>query len=71
MLKNRVLRRKFGPKRVEITGEWRKLHIEEHNDQSSPSNIIRVIISKRMRWAGHVTRMEGEERCIQGSGGET
>jgi hypothetical protein len=60
---NRVLRRIFGPKRDEVTGEWRKLHSEElHNLYSSP-NIIRQIRSRRMRWAGHVARM-GEERKV-------
>jgi hypothetical protein len=58
---NRVLRRIFGPKRDEVTGGWRKLHNEElHCLYSSPS-IIRVIKSRRMRWAGHVARM-GEVR---------
>jgi hypothetical protein len=53
---NRVFRRIFGPKR-EVTGGWRKLHNEElHNLYSSPS-IIRMIKSRRMRWAGHVARM--------------
>jgi hypothetical protein len=57
----RVLRRIFGPKRDEVTGEWRKLHIEElHYLYSSPS-IIRIIKARRMRWAGHVVRM-GENR---------
>jgi hypothetical protein len=61
VFKNRVLRRIFGPKRDEVTGEWRKLHNEElHNLYSSP-NIIRTIKSRRMRWAGHVARM-GEYR---------
>jgi hypothetical protein len=51
---NRVLRRIFGPKRDDVTGGWRKLHNEElHNLYSSPS-IIRMIKSKRMRWAGYV-----------------
>jgi hypothetical protein len=51
---NRVLRKIFGPKRDEVTGDWRKLHNEEfHNLYSSP-NIIRMITSRRMRWAGHV-----------------
>jgi hypothetical protein len=54
---NRVLRRIFGPKRDEVTGDWRKLHIRElHNLYSSPG-IIRQIKSRRMRWAGHVARM--------------
>jgi hypothetical protein len=53
-----VLRRIFGPKRDGVTGRWRKLYNEElHNLYSSPS-IIRIIKSRRMRWAGHVTRME-------------
>jgi hypothetical protein len=61
---NRVLRRIFGPKRDEVTRGWRKLHNEElHNLYSSPS-IIRMIKSRRMRWAWHVARMGGEEECI-------
>jgi hypothetical protein len=60
---NRVLRRIFGPKRDEVTGEWRKLHNEElHNLYTSP-DIIRQVKSRRMRWAGHVARM-GEERKV-------
>jgi hypothetical protein len=60
---NRVLRRIFGPKRDEVTGEWRKLHNEErHNLYSSP-DIIRQVKSRRMRWAGHVARM-GEESKV-------
>jgi hypothetical protein len=61
VFENRVLRRIFGPKKDEATGEWRRLHDEELNDLYSSSNIIRVIKSKRMRWAGHVARM-GEKR---------
>jgi hypothetical protein len=61
VFENRVLRRIFGPKRVEVTGEWRRLHNEELNDMYSSSNIIRVIKSRRMRWAGHVARMGREE----------
>jgi hypothetical protein len=58
---NRVLRRIFGPKRDEVTGEWRKLHNEKlHNLYSSP-DIIRQVKLRRMRWVGHVARM-GEER---------
>jgi hypothetical protein len=54
---NRVLRRTFGPKRDEVTGEWRKLHIEKlHNLYSSP-DIIRQIKSRSMRWAGNMARM--------------
>jgi hypothetical protein len=61
VFENRVLRRIFGPKRDEVTGEWRKLHNEEfHNWYSSP-DIIRQVKSRRMRWAGHVAR-RGEER---------
>ena len=48
----------FGPKRDGVTGEWRKLHNEELNDLYSSPNIVRVIKSRRMRWAGHVARME-------------
>jgi hypothetical protein len=63
LFENRVLRRMFGPKRDEVTGEWRKLHIEELNILYSSSNIIRQMKSRRMRWAGHVARM-GEERKV-------
>jgi len=58
-----VLRRIFGPKRDEVTGEWRKLHNEDLNDLYSSPNIIRVIKSRRMRLAGHVARM-GERRGV-------
>ena len=71
MFENRVLRKVFGPKRDEVTGEWRKLHNEELNDLYSLSNIVRVVKSRRMRWAGHVARMGAGERGAQGSGGET
>ena len=54
---NRVLRRMFGPKRVEVTGDWRKLHNEELNDLYCSPNIVRVIKSRRMRWVGHVARI--------------
>jgi hypothetical protein len=54
---NRVLRRIFGPKRDNITGEWRKLHNEELNDLYSSSNTIWLIKSRRMRLAGHVAGM--------------
>ena len=63
MFENRVLRRIFGPKRNGVTGEWRKLHNEELNDLYSSPNIVRVIKSRRMRWAGHVARM-GEGRGV-------
>ena len=71
MYGNRVLRRIFGPKRDEVTGEWRKLHNEELNGLYSSPKIVRVIKPRRMRWTGYVARMEGEERRIQGFGGET
>ena len=58
MFENRVLRGIFGPKRDGVTGEWRKLHNEELNDLYSSPSIVRVIKSRRMRWAGHVARME-------------
>jgi hypothetical protein len=65
VFESRVLRGIFGPKRDEVTGEWRKLHSGElHNLYSSP-DIIRQIKSRRMRWAGHVARM-GEGRKLYG-----
>jgi hypothetical protein len=57
VFENRVLRRIFGPKRDEVTGEWRRLHNEELYAVYSSPNIIRVIKSRRLRWAGHVARM--------------
>ena len=60
---NRVLRRVFGSKRDEVTGEWRKLPNEELRDLYSLPNIVRVLKSRRMRWAGHVARM-GEGRGV-------
>jgi hypothetical protein len=54
---NRVLRRILGPKRDEVTGDWRKLHNEELHKLYSSPNIIRMIKSRRMRWEGHVARM--------------
>ena len=62
VFENRVLRRVFGPKRDEVTGECRILHNEELSDLYSLPNIVRVVKSRRMRWAGHVARMgEGGE----------
>ena len=63
MSENMVLRRIFGIRRDEVTGEWRRLHNEELNDLYSSPNIVRMIKSRRMRWAGHVTRM-GEEKGV-------
>jgi len=57
------LRRIFGPRRDEVTGEWRRLHNEELNNLYSSPNIIWVIKSRRMKWAGYVARM-GEERGV-------
>ena len=61
VFENRVLRRIFGPRRDEVTGEWRRLHNEELNDLCISTNIVWMIKSKRMRWVGHVARM-GEEK---------
>jgi len=63
VFEKRVLRRVFGPKRDEVTGEWRKLHKEELRDLYSLPNIVRVVESRRMRWAGHMARM-GEGRGV-------
>jgi len=63
VFENTVLRRIFGPRRDEVTGEWRRLHKEELNYLYPSPNIVRVIKSRRMRWAGHVARM-GEERVV-------
>jgi hypothetical protein len=63
VFENRVLRRIFGPKKDEVTGEWRKLHNEELNDPYSSHTIVQVMKSRRMRWAGHVARM-GEGRGV-------
>jgi hypothetical protein len=62
VFENRVLRRVFGPRRDEVTGEWRKLHNEKLNNLYSLPNTMRVVKS-RMRWAGYVARM-GEERGV-------
>jgi len=63
VFENMVLRRIFGPRRDEVTGELRRLHNEELNDFYSSPNIVRVIKSRRISWAGHVLRM-GEERGV-------
>ena len=57
VFENMVFRRILGPRRNEVTGEWRRLHNEELNDLYCSPNIVRVIKSRRMRWAGHVARM--------------
>jgi hypothetical protein len=64
VFENRVLRGIFEPKRDEVTGEWRKLHNGELHGLYSSTNIVRVIKSRRMRWAGYVTRMERREACM-------
>jgi hypothetical protein len=71
VFENRVLRRIFGPKRDGVTEKWRRIDNEELNDLYSSPNIIHVIRMRRMRWAGHIALMEGEERCIQCFSGET
>jgi len=63
VFENKVLSRIFGPRKDEVTGEWRRLHNENFNDLYSSPNIVRVIKSRRMRWAGHVARM-GEESGV-------
>jgi hypothetical protein len=63
VFENRVLRGMFGPKRDEVTGEWRKHHNEEVNDLYCSLTIVRVMKSRRMRWAGYVKFM-GEGRCL-------
>jgi hypothetical protein len=63
VFENRVLRRIFGPKRDEVTGEWRKFHNEELPNLYSSRDIIRQVKSRRMRWERHVAR-EGEERKV-------
>jgi hypothetical protein len=65
VFENRVLRRIFGPKRGEVTGEWRKLHNKELHDLYSSPSIIRIIRSRRMRWAGHVARMEEKRNAYR------
>ena len=71
VFEDRVLGRIIGPRMDEVKREWRKLHTEKLNDLYSSPNIVGVIKSRRMRWAWHVACMGGEERHIQGFGGET
>jgi len=61
VLENRVLGRIFGPKRDNVTGEWRKPHNKERNDMYSSPDMVRAIKSRRMRWAWHVAHMEEME----------
>jgi hypothetical protein len=70
VFENRVLRRIFGQKRVEVTGGWRKLHNKENHDLYSSLSIIRKIKSRRMRWAGYVARMGGEKERVCVIGGK-
>ena len=71
VFENRLLRRVFGPKRNEVTGEWRKLHNDELRELYSLPNILRVVKSRRMRWVGACDAYGGGESCAQGSNGET
>jgi hypothetical protein len=61
---NRVLRRIFEPKRDEVRGSWRKLHNEDHHNLYTLPSIIRIIKSRRMRWAGHIAQM-GERNAYR------
>jgi hypothetical protein len=65
LFENKVLRRILGPKRDEVTGEWRKLHNEELRDLYSSPSIIRIIKSMRLRWAGQVARMEEKRNAYR------
>jgi len=71
VFENSVLRRIFGPRRYEVTEEWRKLHNEELNDLYSSSNIVRVIKIEKNEMGGACGTYGGEERRILGFGGET
>jgi hypothetical protein len=65
VFENRVLRKIFGLKRDDVTGEWRKLHNEELRDLYSSPSIIRIIKSRRMRWTGHVARLEQKRNAYR------
>ena len=65
VFENMVLRRIFGPWSEEVKGEWRRLHNEELNDLYSSPNILRVITSRRMRWAGHVAHLGEKRGCAE------
>jgi len=65
VFENMVLRRIFGPRSDEVTGEWCRLHNEEVNDLYSSPNIVRVIKWRKMRWAGHVACMGEERGCVE------
>jgi hypothetical protein len=71
VFENKVLRRIFGPKRDEVIEQWRKLHNEELNNLYSSPNIVRVIKSRRMRWAWHVARMGEGKDVYRVFGGKT
>jgi hypothetical protein len=70
VFETKVLRRIFGPKRDEVTGEWRKFHNEDLRDVDSSPNIIRMIKSRRMKWAWNIAQMGGEEDHVQVIGGK-
>jgi len=65
VFENMVLRRILGPRRDEVTGEWRRLHNEKLNDLYSSPNTVQEIKSRRMRWVGHVTRMGDKKRVYR------
>jgi hypothetical protein len=71
MSENRLLRKIFGPKRDDVTGDWGELQSKELHDLYSLSNIVWVIKSRRISWTGHVAHNGEEDRSIQGFGGET
>jgi hypothetical protein len=71
VFENRVLKRVFGPKRDEVTGEWIKLHNEELNNLFCSPNIVRLVKLRRIRGEGACSAYGGGERCVQGFGGET